>query len=184
MLTAWGDESGSQPGFDPGTYLLSAVLLDDGDEQVARTAMAALRLPGEKKLHWHAASADRRLEFVEAFASLPLCGIVVVHHSATANDRRHRRKCLEHLLPHLAALSCTTVTLESRGGADASDLDIVQKFRAQRVLSTELRLEHRLGRAEPVLWTADILCGAVVQHRVGNSSYLDKLGGLIEIRDI
>ncbi|MEU7631766.1 hypothetical protein AB0C34_17510 [Nocardia sp. NPDC049220] len=184
MLTAWGDESGSQPGNDPGTYILSAVLLDDTEEQHVRAEMQALQLPGEKKLHWHSASADQRLEFIEVVASLPVCGIVAVHHSADADDRRHRRKCLEYLLPHLAYLNCGSLTLESRGGADASDYDIVQKFRAQRVLTADLRLGHRIGRDEPVLWTADIVCGAVVQHRVGNSTYLDKLGGMIEMRSI
>ncbi len=149
-----------------------------------RATMSSLQLRGEKKVHWNKANAERRMALIECCTSLPMCGIVVVHNEIGANDRRQRRKCLEHLLPHLDQLECAVLTLESRGGLDASDVDIAYKFRAQHVLGAQLRIEHRIGRNEPVLWVSDIVCGSVVQRRVGNSTYLDKLGGLIEIRAI
>lgn len=184
MLTAWGDESGSQPAADPGTYILSAVLIEDERVEEIRATMSSLKLPGEKKLHWNKASDERRIELIECCTSLPLCGIVVVHNELGASDRRQRRKCLEHILPHLDSHDCETLTLESRSNADASDVDIIQKFRARGVLGAKLRIEHAIGRNEPVLAVADIVCGAVVQHRVGNPQYLAKLGGLIELRAI
>jgi len=41
MLTAWGDESGSQPNRDPDTYLIAAALCDDDDRSRSRTSCVA-----------------------------------------------------------------------------------------------------------------------------------------------
>ncbi len=161
-LTAWADESGSRPDLDPGAYLLAATLCDDDDVAEMRKTLDALRI-GEAKLHWHGSSAERRVELVAAVAGLPVTGFVVVHVDKDADDRRHRRKCMEFLLPHLALMPCSTITFESRGQLDASDLDMLQKLRARKVIESTVRIEHSIGRNEPALWAADIVCGAVVQ---------------------
>ncbi|MDV6232365.1 MULTISPECIES: hypothetical protein [Rhodococcus] len=80
--------------------------------------------------------------------------------------------------------AATRVTLESGGNQDRSDLDLLQKFRAQKVVTSGLRLHHSVGRIEPALWVADTVCGAVVQDRVGNSSYLDKISDAVEIHHL
>ncbi|ATL70933.1 hypothetical protein [Nocardia terpenica] len=184
MLTAWGDESGSQTDRDPHTYLVAAALVDDDDVSVVRKSMDGLRLDGEKKVHWHGSSDERRRLLVETVSQLPAVSIVVVHHAENTKDRRHRRKCLEYLLPQLAEMPCSHITFESRGQLDQSDQDIFDKFRARKVVGPGLRINHSIGRAEPVLWLPDIVCGAVVQHRVGNPSYLARLGGLVDIHHI
>lgn len=180
MLTAWGDESGSQPDRDPHTYLMAAALCDEADVPMWRKTMEEIRLVTETKVHWHGSSPERRHLLVETIASLPMMGLVVVH-AADTSDRRHRRKCLEFLLPNLAEMPCSRITLESRGDQDQSDLDLLQKFRAQKVVTSGLRVDHSVGRIEPALWVADIVCGAVVQDRVGNSSYLQKINEAVEI---
>ena len=183
MLTAWADESGSRPDLDPGTYLLTAALCDDDDVAEMRKTLEGLRI-GEPKLHWHGSSDQRRAELVTAVAQLPVTGFVVVHVDKDADDRRHRRKCMEFLLPHLADMPCSTITFESRGRLDFSDLATMQLLRSRRVIESTMRIEHAVGRAEPALWAADIVCGAVVQARIGNSAYLDVLGGAVEIHTI
>lgn len=70
---------------------------------------------------------------------------------------------MEFLLPHLALMPCSTITFESRGQLDASDLDMLQKLRSRKVVESTVRIEHSIGRNEPALWAADIVCGAVVQ---------------------
>ncbi|MDM2402112.1 hypothetical protein PP613_23545 [Mycobacteroides abscessus] len=183
MLTAWADESGSRPDLDPGAYLLAAVLCEDDEVAHMRKTLEGLRI-GEPKLHWHGSSDGRRGELVEAVADLPATGFVVVHVDRAANDRRHRRKCMEFLLPHLADMPCSTITFESRGQLDGSDLATVGMLRSRRVIASTLRIEHAVGRVEPALWAADIVCGAVVQARIGNPAYLEKLGGAVEIHAI
>lgn len=184
MLTAWGDESGSIPQQDPGSYLISAALIEDNDVPEVRKAIEDIRLGNEPKVHWHGSTPSRRHELVELVASLPLIGFVVVHMEMGANDRRHRRKCLECLLPNLDGMSCRHITLESRGTQDESDRDVLEKFRSRKVITADMRLDHAIGRNEPVLAVADIVCGAVVQSRVGNHEYLAKLDGSIDVRHI
>ena len=91
---------------------------------------------------------------------------------------------MEFLLPHLALMPCSTITFESRGQLDASDVDMVQKLRSRRAIESTGRIEHSIGRNEPALWAADIVCGAVVQARIGNSAYLDVLGSAVELHAI
>ncbi|ASW98442.1 MULTISPECIES: hypothetical protein [Mycobacterium] len=183
MLTAWADESGSRPDLDPGAYLLTAALCDDADVDEIRKTLQSLRI-GEAKLHWHGSSDQRRAELVAAVAQLPVTGFVVVHVDKDADDRRHRRKCMEFLLPHLAHMPCSTITFESRGRLDDSDLATMQLLRSRRVIESTLRIEHAIGRGEPALWAADIVCGAVVQARIGNHAYLDVLGAAVELHTI
>ncbi|MEU5759578.1 hypothetical protein [Nocardia sp. NPDC047648] len=137
---------GSQPHRDPGTYIVAAALIESEDVPVIRKTMDGLLLPSEKKVHWQGSSDERRQELVGVVAQLPMCSIVVVHTDRSSADRRHRRKCLEHLFPHLTHLSCVNVTFESRGSLDRSDLDILQKFRARRLLEANMRIEHQRGR--------------------------------------
>lgn len=183
MLTAWADESGSRPDLDPGAYMLAAVLCEDNDVAEMRKAMEGLRI-SEPKVHWHGSSDSRRGDLIQAVAQLPVAGFVVAHVDADSNDRRHRRKCMEFLLPHLSHMPCSTITFESRGQLDASDLATMQMLRSRRVIESTLRIEHTVGRIEPALWAADIVCGAVVQARIGNSAYLDVLGGAVELHTI
>ncbi|TQR85665.1 DUF3800 domain-containing protein [Mycobacterium hodleri] len=183
MLTAWADESGSRPDLDPGAYLLTAVLCEDDDVDEMRKTMDGLRI-GETKLHWHGSSSERREQLVEAVSELPVTGFVVVHVDSDANDRRHRRKCMEFLLPLLADMPCSTITFESRGQLDASDLETLQMLRSRQIVEPTLRIDHAVGRLEPALWAADIVCGAVVQARIGNQSYLKVLGNSVELHTI
>jgi hypothetical protein len=91
---------------------------------------------------------------------------------------------MEFLLPHLADMPCSTITFESRGQLDASDLATLQMLRSRRIVEPTLRIEHAVGRVEPALWAADIVCGAVVQARTGNRDYLDVLSNMVELHTI
>lgn len=164
-------------------YLLGAILCEDSDVAEIRKAMERVRID-EPKVHWHGSSRHRRDVLVQAVSRLPAAGFVVVHIDKDANDRRHRRKCMEVLLPHVAQMSCSTVTFESRGQLDQSDLTTAQMLRSRRIIDSTLRIEHAVGRSEPALWAADIVCGAVVQSRIGNRSYLEALGSAVEVHTI
>lgn len=179
-----GDESGSVPVKDPDTYIMSAAMIDDADLAHIRSRLMDERMDGESKVHWYQSNDSRRLYLTQLLQSFPFLGVTVVHHETGASDRRHRRKCLETLLPLLEHYGCGSVTLESRGGQDQSDLHILQDFRSRRTVRGPLRLQHALGRDEPALWIADTLCGAVTQHRIGNTEYLTPLLGMLDIVEI
>ena len=52
---------------------------------------------------------------------------------------------------------------------------MLDALRASRTVSPALRLDHLPGSADPLLWIADVLCGAVVAARSGRPEHLDVL---------
>ncbi len=186
-FAAWGDESGSYAREDPGVYLLGAAIADDAVVDDLRSAMRALRLPSSRpKLHWRAESGARRLEVVETIARLPVEGFVVVR-QGSVRDRleRRRRKCLELLLRTVTELGCDALTLESRGAADdRRDRQLLHWLRTSGQLQSGLVMSHAAGPADPVLWIADALCGAVAHERTGEPHYLKAIESRVTLRVI
>ena len=177
-LLAWVDESGSSGLRDPGTYLLAAAVSDSDAEDEGRDRMQALLLPGQVKVHWRDESERRRAQIVGAVAGLSLEHVVVVRSGATGErPERRRRKCMERLLYELEQRGVDDVVLESRGpDDDQRDVEMVNALRGQKRLSPQVRLSHRVGRNEPMLWIPDAVCGAVVAARGGVSGHLEVLG--------
>jgi hypothetical protein len=188
-LVGWGDESGSDAARDPGTYVLSVILVDSDSVSEVQSAMRELREKGTK-LHWRDLLPKRRTAVVEAMKLLPVTGLVVVRSRSDLRDRpeRRRRKCLERLLPEVADLGCSRLVLESRGPADDDrDRRMLDSLHRQQRLTVGLHLDHVPGPQEPALWAADALCGAVVSNRVKDpkhGSYLDILEESLESKII
>lgn len=95
-------------------------------------------------------------------ARRPLRHLIVARSCPTRErPERRRRLCLQQLCRSLQQLGVAEMTLESRGvRADKRDMDAVQAFRAGNVLTNRLRVTHRTGHAEPMLWIADSVRGA------------------------
>jgi hypothetical protein len=182
-LRAWGDESGSVPHVDPGAYLLSAVSVSPGRVDDVRDRMARLRRPAEKKLHWRGDSRARHEHVLRELDGAEVDAVVVVRDGRPdERPERQRRKCLEHFLSALGAID--HLTLESRGSAlDRRDRDLVDALRASHRLGG-LRVDHVPGPADPMLWTADAVCGAVVASRTGDPSYLDLVRHRVLITEV
>ncbi|WP_316307744.1 hypothetical protein [Clavibacter michiganensis] len=178
--TAFVDESGSQENRDPGTYILAAAICDEQHLDTVRDVMHGLRRTKVGKVHWHEESAPRRLQLAAAVAELALERLVVVRSvDSTEPFERRRRKTMERLLHELTMRDVALLVAESRGPADdRRDRDHLDTLRAARALSGPIRLDHRRGPVEPVLWVADIICGAIVQDRVGNPRPLAVLGDI------
>ncbi len=176
--TAFVDESGSQENRDPGTYILAAAICDEQHLDTVRDVMHGLRRAKVGKVHWHEESEPRRLQLAAAVAELALERLVVVRSvDSTEPFERRRRKTMERLLHELTMRDVALLVAESRGPADdRRDRDHLDTLRAARALSGPIRLDHRRGPVEPVLWVADIICGAIVQDRVGNPRPLAALG--------
>jgi len=113
---------------------------------------------------------------VDVITRLPLTAVVVVRQGPQAEpDERRRRKCFEVLLLELIEAGCVELVLESRGTrADKRDRDLLDALRARKQ-ATGLRLSHSPGPADPVLWIADAMCGAVVADRTGRPRWLTRL---------
>ncbi len=185
---AWIDESGSDRTLDPQTYILAAAITRTSIEDDLRGRMAALRLRGQLKVHWRDEASWRQTTLCKEVAALDLESIVVVRPGRTnrqAKPERQRRETLDRLLWELESLGVSDVVLESRGRADDQrDVELANALRGQRRLSTNMRLTHRLGRNEPLLWIPDVICGAVSHSRTGAGQYLDLLDPKVRLIEI
>lgn len=182
-MIAFGDESGSVASIDPGAYIFAGILLAPSRVGRARDAITALRRPTEKKVHWRDDADKRHVEVIQCIAALPIHGLVVAR-VGPLSDRaeRRRRKCLEAFLNELQNLGCRELTLESRGQhLDRNDMDLLNGLRAQKRLSSGLRVAHRGGPTEPLLWIADAVAGAYVAHRTGNPKYFAQIEELTTV---
>jgi hypothetical protein len=88
---------------------------------------------------------------------------------------------MERLLAELELRSVRMVVAESRGPGDRLDRLLVDTLRAKGAVGSAVRVEHAPGPTEPLLWVADTVCGAVVQDRCGDGTYLRELGGAVQV---
>lgn len=102
MLTAWGDESGSDRKRDPNTYILGAIIADEAAAVRMRENMRSLLLPGQRKVHWRVESDKRRDLIIDVIAESGLNGVVVARTGLEdERDERRRRKCFVHFSTRL-----------------------------------------------------------------------------------
>lgn len=183
---AWVDESTSDHVKDPGAYVLVAAISNTTLEQDTRERIANLRLPGQKKLHWRDENDHRRVVITQAVVDCDLEHVVVVRSGAvTDHPERRRRKCLERLLHELALRKIEDVVFESRGPADdRRDLEMLNALRGQHYIPTTVRISHRIGRSEPMLWIPDAVCGAVTSDRTGNPDHRSVLEAQMTVIEI
>ncbi|GJO01206.1 hypothetical protein NJB1728216S_30300 [Mycobacterium marinum] len=77
---------------------------------------------------------------------------------------------MDRLLPELVTMDVGQAIVESRGlKDDQKDHRTVDNLRRKRALGGRLHLDHVGGPTEPMLWIPDACCGAVTQHRCGDS---------------
>lgn len=184
-FVAFGDESASRRRLDPDVYLLAAVVLDPGRVAEVREQANELLLLGQVKAHWRNDTDDRHDTVIESVAAMAIKSIVVVREGPPdERAERRRRKCLERFIHELEQNGCEHLTLESRGRADdRNDRTLLDTMRARK-LSSLLRLDHKPGPADPLLWLPDAICGAVVAARTGEPRWLDALENCVQIIEI
>ena len=186
-ITAWVDESGSNTTEDPNTYIMAAAITTGDQYDITQTAMTGLLLPGQAKLHWRDESANRQNQITDTIAAIDLEHLVVVTspHREGRRPERRRRLTLEILLPELAALGVDHVVLESRGAKDDQrDRKMLDYLRQQSTIATALRIDHQVGRHEPLLWVPDALCGIISAYRSGEPCYYDKIAHKITLTQL
>ncbi len=184
MLCAYGDESAPDRRRDPDVdvYVLGGFLLEPGRERSASEQAGTLGRRGQAKAHWRKDGPERHDEVIAAIVKIGIHPIAVVRIGPAGEaPERRRRKCFEAFVYELELRGCDHLTLESRGPADDDrDRTMLDSLRT-RGASKLLRLDHKPGPAEPLLWIADAICGAVTASRVGESRWLKALEPSIDL---
>jgi hypothetical protein len=177
-MHAWVDESGSDRTRDPNTYILAAVLCVREAMDDVRAQMQPLLTRGHNKVHWRDETKPaRRLAITNQVSSCAIDHLIVVRHGIeTDTHRRPRNTALKHLLHELDQREVAQAILESRGPADdRRDRQLHDRLRRNREIGGGLKVSHVPGPADPGLWVADAVCGAVSSARTGATEYLEML---------
>lgn len=185
-LHAFVDESLSHTRLDPNVCILAAAVCEPADEEDLRLAMRKLLLPGQRKVHWRDESDRRREAIAKAIAVTTITNLIVVRAGQIpVRPERRRRLTMERLIHELVQRGVDNVTMESRGKADdARDRALLDSLRAKKLITAPLRMDHRRGAEDALLWAADAACGAVTQDRTGNGTYLQILGASVTLLTI
>jgi hypothetical protein len=175
VFTAFADESfhGAPSG---GFYVLAAAVFDGDDHDASREVMLQLRATqgGSRvaKLHWNDMDRPSRLEAITRVADF--AGIHVVTVGTPVPHRRQERArsaCLARLAYELHGC-VPALVMESRSRVlNLRDIRTVTSARHLLPKGTEFQITHLPGAAEPLLWVADVVAGAVRAHREGEPSY-------------
>jgi hypothetical protein len=182
---AYVDESEPDPrSGSAGVYILAAALVEMNQQHAISAEIAKLLLPGQPKLHWHVEDDRRRKLLTATVAGLPATYLVAVKVDRHATAERRRRLCLGRLLPELEAAGVSDVYVESRQAKqNARDLQLLDVLRARRQVGPGLRMYHRPGRNDPLLWMPDVIAGAVGARYRGDRSYEDLLVGRLILHE-
>lgn len=161
-----------------GFYVLAAAVFDEANHEAVRAAMQGLRgRRRSSKLHWNEMDARQHTIASQTVAALDGFHIVTVGTPVPrARQERARARCLTRLVAELYGYSVTDLVIESRT-AQLNDRDIktVRGARFSLPEGTRFHVEHVAGSQEPLLWSADIVAGAVRAHHQGNGSYRKEL---------
>ncbi|MFJ2406624.1 hypothetical protein ACIOUE_35595 [Streptomyces xanthochromogenes] len=176
--TAWSDES-FQEHDDTGFYIIAAAVIPDEAQQHVRDEMMNLQARhSSTKLHWTKADRPQRGQLVRAVAALE--GLHIVAVGAPVRPRRQERArahCLNLLVCELHGFGVEHLFMESRDPVlNARDVATVQQARYGLPKGDRFRLDHLPGAAEPLLWVADIVAGAVRAEKLGDPTYREVLG--------
>lgn len=184
VMRAFLDESSRVLNDELQEYLVGAALLNAQDCDDVREELRRMLLPGQVKLHWTDESRRRRSRIIDAIVSLGPMNVVISLVSARQHrTERFRRKCLEGLYYEFASMEVHDVLLESRSAKqDKDDRAHIVALQGQG-LDRSIRIQHRRGGDEPLLWIADAVLGAVNSAGLGEPGHLEALSETILLRE-
>ncbi|MFJ8351306.1 hypothetical protein ACIQ9J_34070 [Streptomyces sp. NPDC094153] len=176
--TAWSDES-FQEHDDTGFYIIAAAVIpDDARDQVREQMLLLQARHVSTKVHWTKADTAQRDQLARAVAALD--GLHIVAVGAPVRPRRQERArahCLNLLVCELHGFGVEHLFMEARDPVlNARDVATVQQARYALPKDARFRLDHLPGTAEPLLWVADIVAGAVRAEKLGEPRYREILG--------
>ena len=161
-----------------GFYVLAAAVFDETTHDTVRTAMQALR--GKRrtpKLHWNEMDTRQQASAAATVAALDGFHIVTVGTPVPrTRQERARAMCLTRLVAELHSYSVTDLVIEARTTQlDARDITTVRGARFTLPKGSRFHVVHVAGNQEPLLWSADIVAGAVRAHHQGDGTHRRKL---------
>jgi hypothetical protein len=155
-----------------GFYVVAAAVFKLGGHEMAREVMRELygRRRRGGKLHWNQMEQAEQRAVVKTLAELDALHVVAVGGPVPPRrQERARAMCLHRLVVELHGYGVEHLLMEGRTEQlNIRDVRTVQGARYTLAKGTRFVIEHRPGPLEPLLWAADVVAGAVRQHREGD----------------
>jgi hypothetical protein len=155
-----------------GFYVVAAAVFEPGGHEVAREVMQELYGRGRRggKLHWNQMEQAEQRAVVKTVAGLDALHVVAVGGPVPPRrQERARAMCLHRLVVELHGYDVEHLLMEGRTERlNTQDVRTVQGARFTLAKGTRFVIEHMPGPQEPLLWAADVVAGAVRQHREGD----------------
>lgn len=134
-------------------FLLAAALIVPGDLGQARKQVGALRLPGQRRVHFTTERPARRKVIISAMADIDV-SVWVYDASACRDQRQAREACLRQLVTDLAAASAQMLVLEQDDSLVDADRRLLYGLVREHGCDT-LRYEHKRAHEECLLAIPD-----------------------------
>ncbi len=140
------------------------------------------------EFHWsEIADVDHRLSFLALLVELDidLRAIVARNVLGRAQETTGRARCFGALITDLAAAGGRKLTIDKRETDDKNKRDTAQidGFIQRAVLPSDFQHSFKKPPAEPIIWIADAVAGAVqsqVTH--GDSQYIEAVVAQLRLR--
>ncbi len=152
MYTAFLDESRRDA-----HYIVCVAMVVVEELESARKVLRALRLPGQRRIHFAAESDRRRRKLLSEIAELDLTtAIYSIRHSG---DTVARTLILAAMVPDLRSRGVVRLVIESRESQDRRDR--VDLYRAVGPdPDPAFTYRHQTPASEPLLWVPDAVAWA------------------------
>ena len=141
-----------------GPYFVCAALIHPADLSSARTELRAMRLSGQRRLHFAKERPQRRRVLLKSMSRLP---IRIRIYTSTDKEPVARTRAIQALLSDLIDLDGRRLVIERREASqDAREhRQIVAAIQAGKA-PYELSYNHLASHEEPMLWVADAVAWA------------------------
>jgi hypothetical protein len=155
VATLYLDESKAK------NYIFVGVLVADGDSPRLRKRVAALKMPGQRSIHFVKEGDSRRKKLLQDFTDLGFQGLRF--QSKEKNQKMAREECLRQIVRFAKDNGISNLVFERDESALMNDekwlVDEISRVQAQDLLG----FRHLARNEEPLLWGADAFAWCITR---------------------
>jgi hypothetical protein len=149
VATLYLDESKAK------NYVFIGVLVQDGEAPRLRKRVAALKMPGQRSIHFVNEGESRRKKLLQEYSELGINAVKVV--STRKNKLDAREDCVRVLVHLAASMGCNSLVFDRDESVISKD-ELWLKSELRKVNKREpIGFQHLSRHEEPILWVADAL---------------------------
>jgi hypothetical protein len=136
-------------------YLLAAAIIKSCDVARVRKHVGALRLPGQRRVHFTAESDARRKTILNVMTVSAGPAVTIYDASAHRDPRAARDAAMTALVDDLAKMGAELLVIEQDDQAVASDRRIIRERAERAGCQDVLRYQHQRASGEALLAIPD-----------------------------